>query len=191
MSDDLGSGPIAHFFYVLTARDPDGGHLERLHWLEERVDPTLEAMGFEVVRVAITGSGGRRTLQVMADRRDGAALTVEDCEQISQTLSTIFDVEDPIVGTYDLEVSSAGIDRPLTRPKDFAAYAGYQVKVETKAPVAGRKRFRGVLKGLANDDSIAIHADGVDVTIALNNVTQAKLILTDELIAAKAKHAAT
>ena len=187
MSDDLGSGPFAHFFYVLTARRPDGGHLERLHWLEDRVEPTLEALGFDVVRVAITGSGGRRTLQVMADRRDGAALTVDDCEQISQTLSTIFDVEDPIPGTYDLEVSSAGIDRPLTRPKDFATYAGCQVKVETKAPVVGRKRFRGVLKGMENGNSFAVHADGADVTIALSNVNQAKLVLTDELIAATAK----
>ena len=89
--------------------------MERLSWLEDRIAPTLEAMGFEVVRVALT-NGPRKTLQVMADRQDGSLISVDECSEISQALSAIFDVEEPIKGAYDLEISSAGIDRPLTRP---------------------------------------------------------------------------
>jgi ribosome maturation factor RimP len=164
--------------------------LERLPQLEERVEPTLEAMGFEVVRIALTGNEGRRTLQVMADRRDGSQISVEDCAEISNALSAIFDVEDPVPGTYDLEVSSAGIDRPLTRPKDFAAYAGFLVKLETKAPVNGRKRFRGRLEGLSAESKVTIRMDDVDHVVGLENISTAKLVLTDELIAASSKRAA-
>ena len=161
--------------------------MERLHRLEERVEPTLEAMGFAVVRIAVTGSAGRRTLQVMAERRDGSPVTVEDCALISRTLSAIFDVEDPVPGTYDLEVSSTGIDRPLTRPKDFETYAGFLAKVDTKMPVAGRKRFKGRLKGVSSAGEIMIATDEGDAAIALDNVQASKLVLTDELIAATTK----
>ena len=164
--------------------------MERLRQLEERVEPTLEAMGFEVVRIAVTGNEGRRTLQVMADRRDGSQISVEDCAEISHALSAIFDVEDPLSGTYDLEVSSAGIDRPLTRPKDFTTYAGFVVKLETKAPVNTRKRFRGRLEGLA-DGKVTIRMDDVDYVVGLENISTAKLVLTDELIAATAKRDTT
>lgn len=173
--------------------------MERLLSLEDRVAPTLEAMGFEVVRVALTGSSGRRTLQVMADRKDGSQISVDDCEQISQTLSAIFDVEDPVPGSYDLEVSSAGIDRPLTRPKDFAAYAGFEAKVETKTHVAGRKRFRGLLKGLETQDleardrdageTVLMDIDGAVVAIPFGAIGNAKLVMTDALIAETAKRA--
>ena len=161
--------------------------------LEERVEPTLEAMGFEVVRIALTGSDGRRTLQVMADRRDGSQISVEDCAEISNALSAIFDVEDPVPGTYDLEVSSAGIDRPLTRAKDFATYAGFLVKVECKVAVNGRKRFRGRLEGLTDGPDgrkVTIRMDEVDYIVAFENISAAKLVLTDELIAATAGRAA-
>lgn len=161
--------------------------MERLQRLEERVEPTLEAMGFAVVRIAVTGSGGRRTLQVMAERRDGSAVTVEDCALISRTLSAIFDVEDPLPGTYDLEVSSTGIDRPLTRAKDFETYAGYLAKVDTKMPVAGRKRFKGRLKGVSPNGAIMIVTDEGEAAIAFDNVNTSKLVLTDELIAATAQ----
>jgi ribosome maturation factor RimP len=158
--------------------------LERLPHLEARVEPTLEAMGFEVVRIALTGSEGRRTLQVMADRRDGSQISVEDCEEISHALSAIFDVEDPVNGRYDLEVSSAGIDRPLTRLKDFAVYAGFEAKVETKVPVNGRKRYRGKLAGTTEDGKVRIATEEGETVIAFENVGNAKLMLTDELIAA-------
>ena len=162
--------------------------MERLLNLEERVAPTLDAMGFEVVRIALTGSSGRKTLQVMADRKDGSQISVEDCAQISHTLSAIFDVEDPVSGAYDLEVSSAGIDRPLTREKDFAAYAGFVAKVETKLPVNGRKRFRGALGGLAGD-AVIIASDGTTVEIPIHAISAAKLVMTNELIEATAKRA--
>jgi len=162
--------------------------VERLLTLEERVAPTLDAMGFEVVRIALTGSSGRKTLQVMADRKDGSQISVDDCAQISHTLSAIFDVEDPVSGAYDLEVSSAGIDRPLTRPKDFTAYAGFEAKVETRLPVAGRRRFRGELGGLAGD-AVVMTVDGANVQIPLSAIGAAKLVMTDELIEASAKKA--
>lgn len=163
--------------------------MERLPALEARVEPTLEAMGFEVVRIALTGSEGRRTLQVMADRRDGSQISVDDCADISHALSAIFDVEDPISGAYDLEVSSAGIDRPLTRLKDFTTYAGFEAKVEAKAPVNSRKRFRGRLAGVNADGKIVIKVDDAEVAIAFENIGNAKLVLTDELIAATAGRA--
>ena len=159
--------------------------MERLTWLEARIAPALEAMGFEVVRVAISG-GPRRTLQVMADRRDGSLISVQECAEISRTLSTIFDVEEPVHGSYDLEVSSAGIDRPLTRPKDFATYAGFEAKVETRAPIAGRRRFKGLLKGLNAAGDVAITVDGSEVDLPMDAITSAKLVLTDRLIAATA-----
>jgi ribosome maturation factor RimP len=160
--------------------------MERLTALEERVEPTLEAMGFEVVRIALTGNEGRRTLQVMADRRDGSQISVDDCADISTALSAIFDVEDPVSGTYDLEVSSAGIDRPLTRLKDFTTYATFLVKLETKVPVSGRKRFRGRLEGLNADGKVVMRIDDAEITIAFENISTAKLVLTDELMAAAA-----
>ena len=158
--------------------------MERLHWLEERIAPTLEAMGFEVVRVALTGSAGRKTLQVMADRRDGSLITVGDCENISHSLSAIFDVEEPVPGRYDLEVSSAGIDRPLTRPKDFINYSGFEAKVETRNPVSGQRRFRGRLSGITSENKVLITANDEKFSIEMGNIKVAKLILTDELLAA-------
>ncbi len=158
--------------------------MERLHWLEERIAPTLEAMGFEVVRVALTGSAGRKTLQVMADRSDGSLITVGDCENISHTLSAIFDVEEPVPGGYDLEVSSAGIDRPLTRPKDFVKYSGFEAKVETRKPVAGQRKFRGRLSGVTSENKVLICSNDEEVPIAMDDIKIAKLILTDELLAA-------
>jgi ribosome maturation factor RimP len=142
-------------------------------------------MGFEIVRVAVT-NGRQPTLQVMADRADGSLISVEDCAEISHALSAIFDVEEPLSGPYDLEVSSAGIDRPLTRPKDFTTFAGFEAKVETKAPVAGRKRFRGLLKGLNGSGDVVIDVDGAEVALPMDSIGNAKLVLTDALIAAAA-----
>ena len=159
--------------------------MERLSWLEARIAPTLEAMGFEVVRVALT-SGPRKTLQVMADRRDGSLISVDECGEISQALSAIFDVEEPLKGAYDLEISSAGIDRPLTRPKDFSTYAGFEAKIETKASVAGRRRFRGLLKGVNAAGDVLIDLDGAEVAVPMDAIGPAKLVLTDALIAAAA-----
>lgn len=114
------------------------------------IAPSIEAMGFEIVRLQISG-GLRPTLQIMADRADGAAMTVEDCADISHAVSAILDVEDPITSAYTLEVSSPGIDRPLTRLKDFERFKGFEARIETVMPLDGRKRFRGTLYGVEGD----------------------------------------
>lgn len=160
--------------------------MERLTWLEEKLSPVLEPMGFEVVRVALTGDGGRRCLQVMADRVDGSQINIDDCTAISGTLSDLFEDDDPVDGTYNLEVSSAGIDRPLTRAKDFEAYAGFEAKIQTKRPIEGRKKFRGILEGLSAEDCIKMSIDGEHYDLPLAEVSRAQLVLTDELIAASA-----
>jgi ribosome maturation factor RimP len=163
--------------------------VERLVDLEERVAPTLESMGFEIVRIGLTRASGdgHRTLQVMADRSDGSLISIDDCEVISQALSAIFDVEDPVPGAYDLEVSSAGIDRPLTRQKDFETYAGFEAKVEMKVALDGRKRFKGKVNGLTSDGQVVMTVGDGDVSLVFANIGEAKLILTNDLIAATAK----
>ena len=150
--------------------------------LTAMVAPRLETMGFELVRVTVLGRE-RPTVQVMADRADGSLISVEDCEQISHYLSTVFDVEDPIPGAWNLEVSSAGIDRPLTRPKDWNRFAGHLARVEVLFPVDGRKRFSGIVLG-ADDKSGKLRLDdGTEAAVPLRDIRRAKLVLTDALIA--------
>ena len=159
--------------------------MERLTWLEEKIAPTLEAMGFEVVRVAITCEGGRRALQIMADRADGSLINIDDCTTISAALSDIFESDYPLDGAYNLEVSSAGIDRPLTRPKDYTTYTGFEAKLQTRKPIDGRKKFRGLIEGMSTPDTVMLRVDGEQVTLPLSEVDRAQLVLTDELIAAQ------
>ncbi|HEV8028447.1 MAG TPA: ribosome maturation factor RimP [Stellaceae bacterium] len=149
--------------------------------IEAMIAPSLEAMGYRVVRVAVTG-GRRATLQIMAERTDDQAMRVEDCTEISRTVSALLDVADPIAGAYLLEVSSPGIDRPLVRREDFARFAGFEAKVELSAPVDGRKRFRGRLLGVEGDD-VRLLVDALPVALPITTVTRAKLVLTDELLA--------
>src|SRR4051794_570765 len=140
-------------------------------------------MGYELVRVAVLGRD-RPTVQIMAERADGTQITVDDCETISRQLSAVLDVEDPIPGAWSLEVSSAGIDRPLTRVKDWNRYAGHLARVETAAPIDGRRRFSGVVLG-ADDDTARLRLDdGNEIVLPLGSVRRAKLVLTDALIAA-------
>ena len=140
-------------------RDPDRV-TELLCRIEEIVAPTVVGMGFELVRVALSKGG---TLQIMVEPADGGPMDVEACATISRALSAVLDVEDPIPGNYTLEVSSPGIDRPLTRPKDYARWAGHVARLETAEPVAGRRRFKGTLLGLSDglvslrlDDSVRV-----------------------------------
>jgi len=144
--------------------------------------PSLEAMGYDIVRVQLSGNK-RWTLQIMAERRDGDGMSVDDCETISHAVSALLDVEDPIEGAYNLEVSSPGIDRPLTRPQDFNRFAGFEAKVETDRLVEGRKRFRGRLIGIDEDDSVRIKDGEAEFAIPLAAIARAKLVLTDELLA--------
>jgi ribosome maturation factor RimP len=150
--------------------------------IEAIIAPSLEAMGYRVVRVAVTG-GRRATLQIMAERADAAAMTVEDCADVSRTVSTLLDVADPIDGTYFLEVSSPGIDRPLVRREDFARFAGHEARVELSAALDGRKRFRGRLEGI-DGDHVRLVVDGAPVAVPFPAIARAKLLLTDELLAA-------
>jgi ribosome maturation factor RimP len=156
--------------------------------LRALVEPTLEGMGYALVRLLLMGKQ-RRILQIMADRHDGAAMTVEDCEAISRALSAVLDVEDPIRGAYDLEVSSPGVDRPLTRREDFVRYAGFEARLESDMAVDGRRRVKGRLKGIDADDMVTLEAaepgpDGTrDWHVPLAALTKAKLVLTDDLIA--------
>ncbi|MFA7429938.1 MAG: ribosome maturation factor RimP [Rhodospirillaceae bacterium] len=159
--------------------------------LQERlaaiIEPTLEGLGYELVRVQVQGTK-RQTLQVMADRVDGAPMAVEDCSTISRALSAVLDVEDPLPGAYNLEVSSPGIDRPLTRAKDFVAWAGFDVKLETDSLVNGRKRFSGRLMGLDEaGETVHLTSEDGEHLVPLARVSRAKLILTDELIDAVTK----
>ncbi|UKJ73937.1 ribosome maturation factor RimP [Azospirillum brasilense] len=150
--------------------------------IEQIITPSVEAMGYELVRVQLTG-GQRMVLQVMAERADGAAMTVEDCADISRAISAVLDVEDPIKSAYTLEVSSPGIDRPLTRLKDFERFAGFEAKLETRLAVDGRKRFKGMLKGV-DDGLVCIESEQGAARLEFDNILRAKLVLTDELIRA-------
>ncbi len=143
------------------------------------IAPVLEDMGFELVRVRLM-SGKHETLQIMAERPEGG-IEVDECAQISNAISAVLDVEDPIADAYALEVSSPGIDRPLTRLKDFAAFEGYEAKLETADLIDGRKRFKGMLAGVEGQDVLINIEEG---TIGLNFdwLVEAKLILTDDLI---------
>jgi len=148
------------------------------------VEPALLDRGFRLVRVAVSGAEGK-TVQVMAERPDGT-LSIEDCEAISREISPLLDVHDPIAGSYRLEVSSPGIDRPLVRPTDFEDWAGHEAKIELKEPIDGRKRFRGTLEGFEDGEvRIAVDLDQVGRTVLglpIGLVGDAKLVLTDELI---------
>lgn len=151
--------------------------------IAEIIAPVIEDMGFELVRIRLMG-GNTKTLQIMAERPEGG-IEVDQCAEISIAVSAILDVEDPVTDAYNLEVSSPGIDRPLTRLKDFANYEGYEAKLETADLIDGRKRFRGILAGVEdNDVLINTDQDGETVTIGLNYdwLAEAKLVMTDELV---------
>ena len=152
--------------------------------LADIVTPAIEGLGFDLVRIRLMG-GATRTLQIMADRPDGG-IEVDDCGLISTTVSAILDVEDPIEENFVLEVSSPGIDRPLTRLKDFEMWKGWEARIETTELIDGRRRFKGTIAGAEGDEVlIEIEDAGAMVTIGLKFdwLSDAKLILTDELIA--------
>ena len=147
------------------------------------IEPSLDAMGYRLVRVAFLGAR-RATLQIMAERRDDVPMTVDDCSDISRSVSAILDVADPIASAYMLEVSSPGIDRPLTRPEDYDRFAGFEAKIELGQPIDGRKRFRGRLLGRAADQ-VRLIAEAGEVSLPLAAIAKAKLVITPELLAAR------
>jgi ribosome maturation factor RimP len=154
------------------------------------ITPSLEGLGYELVRVLVLGRE-RPTVQIMADRADGSMINVEDCERITHAVGAVLDVDDPLPGAWTLEVSSAGIDRPLTRLKDWVRFTGHLARVEMLAPLEGRRRFSGVILGAATSGAGLGHAklrldDGTDLDIPLADLRRAKLVLTDALIEATA-----
>ena len=154
--------------------------MEQTHRVEELIAPSLEALGFELVRVRF-GGPGRPTLQIMIERQDREALTEDDCASASKAISALLDVEDPIGGAYNLEISSPGLDRPLTRIGDFERFAGFEAKIEVTVPVDGRKRLRGQVLGVENGN-VRISRDEGSHSVPFETIKKAKLILTDELI---------
>jgi ribosome maturation factor RimP len=148
--------------------------------------PVLQGMGYRLVRIRVSGEAGC-TVQIMAERPDGS-MQIEDCEAVSRALSPVLDIADPIERAYRLEISSPGIDRPLVRRTDFERHAGHLIKVEMAVAHDGRKRFRGVLTGV-DGDKIRLRRDDVregqeaDVWLVMEDISDARLVLTDELIA--------
>jgi ribosome maturation factor RimP len=149
--------------------------------IAQAVEPSLTAMGYRLVRVVIT-SGRRATLQIMAERLDDRPMTVDDCADISHTVSALLDIADPIAGAYLLEISSPGIDRPLVRSEDYDRFRGFEAKIELSRPLGGRKRFRGRLLGTSGC-TVLLDTETGEASLPLEAVARAKLVLTEDLIA--------
>jgi ribosome maturation factor RimP len=149
------------------------------------VEPAIEDLGFRLVRVKVSSQNGC-TVQIMAERPDGA-MSVVDCEAVSRAVSPVLDLEDPVPQAYNLEISSPGIDRPLTRRSDFERWAGYEAKIEMDVPLNGRKRFRGRLRGVDGDGAMVELTDVKEgeerlFRLPLDEIGEARLVLTDELV---------
>lgn len=151
--------------------------------IKSLIDPSLEADGFGVVHMAMINGADRKTLQIMAENRKTGRITLDECTQINRTVSALLDVEDILDGAFNLEVSSPGIDRPLVKREDFERFAGFDAKLESTLPIDGRRKFKGQLIGL-DGNSVIMRIDNQDYRIDLNNIQQAKLVLTDALIKA-------
>ena len=154
--------------------------------LSQIIEPSLDGMGYELVRVQMRGET-RKTLQIMAERRDGRSMTLKDCETVSKTVSALMDVHDPISERYALEISSPGIDRPLMKLKDYETYKGFDAKVDLKELYEGRRHIVGTVNGTQGDNIVMQMQDDVDFVIPFALIHRAKLLLTDELIAAHLK----
>lgn len=150
------------------------------------IEATVESLGFELVRVSY-GGGRKPTLQIMAERPDGT-MSVAECATLSREVSLLLDVEDPLPSEYLLEVSSPGIDRPLTRPKDFERWVGFEIKVELNEAIGDRRRFRGRMTSFDGDKLVLEMDEGVQ-SLNFSDISKAKLLLTDELLEAVKKNA--
>lgn len=155
--------------------------MQKQHPVYDLLAPTIEQLGFEVVRIMTIGVQ-KPTLQIMIERKDRTNLVVDDCAAVSRAVSVILDEKDPIDGEYSLEVSSPGLDRPLTKPEHFERFAGYEAKIETNEAIDGRKRFKGKIIALDKNNAISFAMDDKEYTIPFDVVAKAKLVLTDELL---------
>jgi ribosome maturation factor RimP len=154
--------------------------------IAKQIEPEVQSLGYDLVRVAMIGGTADPTLQVMAERPDTRQLDLSDCETISRRLSDWLDAKDPIEGTFRLEVSSPGIDRPLTRLKDFHDWTGQEARIALREPSAGRKQMSGTLHGIEGETVKLLGKDGQHYSIAFSDIGSAKLLLTDKLINATA-----
>lgn len=151
--------------------------------LNALIEPICDEMGYDLVRLQLSGGNTRKVLQVMAERKDRKAMTVDDCADLSRAISPVLDEKDPIEDNYTLEVSSPGIDRPLVKLDDFDRFKGFEAKVEALSLINGRKRFSGRLQGIDGND-VVVEFEGDIVRIPFDQVAKAKLVLTDELLTA-------
>jgi len=173
---------LREFLVLATNNQLDGqlGEVERL------IGPSVEAMGFRLVRLALMGEARKLTLQIMAEPKDNSAMNVDHCADLSRAISAILDVEDPISTAYSLEVSSPGVERPLMRSEDFARFSGNQVRIETAEPQNGQRRFVGKLRGV-DEDHVVLSVTNrnnseKELTIPFKKVARAELVLTDDVI---------
>ncbi len=157
--------------------------MKEISIIERLIGPSLEGMGFRLVRVSY-GGGGRPVLQIMAEPADGSPMSVEHCAEISRVVSAILDVEDPIPSAYTLEVTSPGIDRPLVSRDDYRRFAGFEAKLELNRAVDGRKRFRGKIEAVDGGDHVPVTEEAGRFLLPFSDIIKAKLMLTDELLAA-------
>lgn len=153
------------------------------HTIRDIITPSLEAKDLEVVQVKMIDGSKRKTLQILVENMKTGRVTLDECSDASRTISALLDVEDVIASAYQLEVSSPGIDRPLVKPADFERYLGFEAKIETQLPVQGRRRFKGQLITL-EDQQLSIRVDATEYSIPLSNIMSAKLVLNDALMKA-------
>lgn len=154
------------------------GNVQRI---ERIVQPTVEAMGYRLVRVLLSGRTDPR-LQIMVERIDDKPMKVDDCVELSRAISVLLDAEDPLPNAYTLEVSSPGLDRPLTRLDDYTRFAGREASVEIRAPINGRRRFRGRLSGVTNRN-VKLQVEGADVVLPFDEIEKARLVVTNDAFA--------
>jgi ribosome maturation factor RimP len=159
-----------------------GVFVDVLSRIVQIIEPSVVALGYNLVQVKLADGTRHKTLTIMAERSDDVMMGFDDCTEITNTVSALLDVEEVITGAYNLEVCSPGIDRPLTKREDYTRFAGYEIKAETIIPINGRKRFRGVLNGIKGD-KITMVVDGVAVELPFTHVKSAKLVMTEELVA--------
>lgn len=145
------------------------------------LEPVISELGYETVRIITIGQANP-TLQIMIDRLDGKDIVVEDCAKVSRKVSEVLDEKGPIKDQYNLEVSSPGLDRPLTKPEHFARFAGYEAKVETDELIENRKRFKGKIISIDGENTIRFEMDGTEYAIPFDAVSKAKIVITDELL---------
>jgi ribosome maturation factor RimP len=157
--------------------------MQKKHALESLLEPVIDSMGYEIVRMLNVGANANMTLQIMIERKDRKDITVDDCVKVSRAVSEVLDEHDPIEDNYNLEVSSPGLDRPLTKLENFERFKGFEAKIETFVGIENRKRFKGKLLGVFGKD-VKIDTEGVEYAIPFDDITKAKLVLTDDLIKA-------